>query len=52
VLSLVDMVETVVHAATDIKQYRDNPVSMTMRLLNAANLLKLDLPLGTDTDDE
>jgi hypothetical protein len=40
VLSLTDMVETVVHSATDSKQYRDNPVLMTMRLLNAANLLR------------
>jgi len=40
VSSLTDMVATVVHAATDAKQYRDNPVLVTMRLLNAANLLK------------
>ncbi len=39
VLSLSDMVDTVIHAATDAKQYRDNPVLMTTRLLKAADLL-------------
>jgi hypothetical protein len=34
------MVETVVHSATDANQYRDNAVLVTMRLLNAANLLR------------
>jgi hypothetical protein len=40
VFSLSDMVETVVHSATDANQYRDNAVLVTMRLLNAANLLR------------
>lgn len=44
VFSLEDMAETVVHAATSAKQYRDNPVQMTMRLLNAAGFLSVSLP--------
>jgi hypothetical protein len=52
VLSLADMVDTVIHAATDAKQYRDNPVLMTMRLLNAAELLATSLPNVTDLDEE
>jgi hypothetical protein len=46
------MVETVVHAATDVKQYRDNPILLTMRLLNAANLLKPGISEMLDPDDE
>jgi hypothetical protein len=52
VLSLTEMVETVVHAATDAKQYRDNPVLMTMRLLNAANLLKPSISEMLDPADD
>jgi hypothetical protein len=52
VLSLADMVDTVIHAATDAKQYRDNPVLMTMRLLNAAELLKPGISDMLDQDDE
>jgi hypothetical protein len=46
------MDETVVHAATDAKQYRDNPVLVTMRLLNAANLLKPSISEMLDQDGE
>jgi hypothetical protein len=51
VFSLADMVETVIHAATDAKQYRDNPVLMTMRLLNAAGQLKTPLSSAADLDE-
>ena len=49
---MADMVDTVIHAATDAKQYRDNPVLMTMRLLNAAELLKPGISDMLDQDDE
>ena len=52
VFSLTDMVETVVHAATDAKQYRDNAILVTMRLLNAANLLKPSLSSMLDLNDD
>jgi hypothetical protein len=42
------MVEIVVKAATDAKQYRDNPVLVTMRLLNAAGLLVSELQTSID----
>ncbi|MGA2877190.1 MAG: hypothetical protein ABSE82_16865 [Nitrososphaerales archaeon] len=48
VCSLSDMVEIVVKAATDAKQYRDNPVLVTMRLLNAAGLLVSELQTSID----
>ncbi len=51
VLSLADMVDTVIHAATDAKQYRDNSVLMTMRLLDAADLLKPGISDILDQDD-
>lgn len=41
VFSLSDMVETVVNAAVSAKEYRDNSVQMTMRLLKAAGLLSI-----------
>lgn len=52
VFSLTDMVETVVHAATNVKQYRDNPVLVTMRLLKAANLLKPSISELLDSDSQ
>jgi hypothetical protein len=52
VFSLTDMVESVVHAATDVKQYRDNPVLMTMRLLNAANLLRPSISVILESADD
>jgi hypothetical protein len=52
VFNLADMVEVVVRAATGAKQYRDNPVQMTMRLLNAAGLLTSTLPVTSHFDDD
>jgi hypothetical protein len=37
-------VDTVVSAAVTGKQYRDNPVLVTMKLLQAAGLLQSELP--------
>jgi hypothetical protein len=52
VFTLEDMVETVVHASTSVKEYRDNPVQMTMRLLSAGGLLKSDVPVATNDEDD
>lgn len=49
VFGLKDMVKTVVKVATDGKQYRDNPVLVTMRLLNAAGLLASGVPAEEDS---
>jgi hypothetical protein len=43
VLGVDDVVDKVIRAAA-AKQYRDNPVLVTMKVLEAAGVLKLDLP--------
>jgi hypothetical protein len=51
VYSLADTVDTVVSAAVAGKQYRDNPVLVTMKLLQAAGLLQSGLPEIQTEDD-
>jgi hypothetical protein len=48
---LADTVDTVVNAAASGKRYRDNPVLVTMKLLQAAGLLQSDLP-DIQTEDD
>jgi hypothetical protein len=43
VVGVADVVDNVTAAAA-VKQYRDNPVLVTMKVLEAAGMLKLDLP--------
>ncbi len=50
--SLSDMVDTVVEAAITGRQYRDNPVLVTMKLLQAAGLLSPGLgPIPAESQD-
>jgi hypothetical protein len=52
VFSVTDVIASVQHAAAST-QYRDNPVLVTMKVLEAAGLLTLKLPddIGAETAD-
>ena len=52
VRNLNDMVPAVVDAATTGKQYRDNPVLVTMKLLQAAGLLTPNVPAINIVDED
>jgi hypothetical protein len=50
VKNLDDMVPAVIDAATTAKQYRDNPVLVTMKLLQATGMLRPNVPAITIED--